>query len=378
MPAARVTDSTLHASCVAPIPGPKGMIIPAGEPTVLIGGPTFSMSLLDAIVAWVSQEFHFTDLKMLSAATAAVGQMFDDEGLNPDNPTDATAANSSKIGTDAERRAILLKHLGALPFSLIWPCPPLTPREQFVSDMSNTRISNEYPDKDKAQVEADLQKIYNTPGGKTLLKDLNDTGKTTVIGPPKGYPDQTGGNCTTYDNSKDAVNGNGTGSTITYDPRNNHAFNPPHPDDPDWANRPPAVGLGHELIHADHAAHGNVEPGQQQNDKGDWVNQVPGKDPITARDDSVTDSKGNPISVNKEELDTVGPPAHGFGPPDPDGTPNPFPPKTGPTTENELRDQWCAANPDDCKGDQYPHTADGKLAPRDTYVPKNREKDAGK
>jgi hypothetical protein len=31
-----VTDTTLHASCVAPIPGPQGMIMPPGCPTVLL------------------------------------------------------------------------------------------------------------------------------------------------------------------------------------------------------------------------------------------------------------------------------------------------------------------------------------------------------
>ena len=34
---ARVNDPTLHASCVAPIPGPMGSILPPGCPTVLIG-----------------------------------------------------------------------------------------------------------------------------------------------------------------------------------------------------------------------------------------------------------------------------------------------------------------------------------------------------
>jgi uncharacterized Zn-binding protein involved in type VI secretion len=38
LPAARVGDSTLHASCVAPIPGPSGTIMPPGCPTVMIGG----------------------------------------------------------------------------------------------------------------------------------------------------------------------------------------------------------------------------------------------------------------------------------------------------------------------------------------------------
>jgi uncharacterized Zn-binding protein involved in type VI secretion len=38
MPAARAGDMTSHPSCVAPIPGPTGKILPPGCPTVLIGG----------------------------------------------------------------------------------------------------------------------------------------------------------------------------------------------------------------------------------------------------------------------------------------------------------------------------------------------------
>jgi uncharacterized Zn-binding protein involved in type VI secretion len=37
MPAARINDMTTHASCVAPIPGPIGKILPPGCPTVMIG-----------------------------------------------------------------------------------------------------------------------------------------------------------------------------------------------------------------------------------------------------------------------------------------------------------------------------------------------------
>ncbi|NYZ17589.1 hypothetical protein HL658_34025 [Azospirillum sp. RWY-5-1] len=38
MPAARVNDMTSHVSCVAPIPGPVGKVMPPGCPTVMIGG----------------------------------------------------------------------------------------------------------------------------------------------------------------------------------------------------------------------------------------------------------------------------------------------------------------------------------------------------
>ncbi len=37
MPAARITDTTTHSACVAPIPGPTGMVMPPGAPKVLIG-----------------------------------------------------------------------------------------------------------------------------------------------------------------------------------------------------------------------------------------------------------------------------------------------------------------------------------------------------
>jgi uncharacterized Zn-binding protein involved in type VI secretion len=38
LPAARVGDISMHASCVAPIPMPTGKILPPGCPTVMIGG----------------------------------------------------------------------------------------------------------------------------------------------------------------------------------------------------------------------------------------------------------------------------------------------------------------------------------------------------
>ncbi len=37
-PAARVGDTSNHATCVAPIPAPTGQILPPGATTVIIGG----------------------------------------------------------------------------------------------------------------------------------------------------------------------------------------------------------------------------------------------------------------------------------------------------------------------------------------------------
>jgi hypothetical protein len=38
MPAARVNGIALNSTCVAPIPGPAGQILPPGCPTVTIAG----------------------------------------------------------------------------------------------------------------------------------------------------------------------------------------------------------------------------------------------------------------------------------------------------------------------------------------------------
>jgi uncharacterized Zn-binding protein involved in type VI secretion len=38
LPAARMGDMTAHMSCIAPIPGPTGKIMPPCCPTVIIGG----------------------------------------------------------------------------------------------------------------------------------------------------------------------------------------------------------------------------------------------------------------------------------------------------------------------------------------------------
>ena len=37
-PSARINDMTAHTSCVAPIPGPVGKMMPPGNPMVMIGG----------------------------------------------------------------------------------------------------------------------------------------------------------------------------------------------------------------------------------------------------------------------------------------------------------------------------------------------------
>jgi uncharacterized Zn-binding protein involved in type VI secretion len=339
MPAARVTDSTLHASCVAPIPGPKGMIIPAGEPTVLIGGPTFSMSLLDAIVAWVKAEFKFTDLALASA---------DANEVNGEGPGAGATAWGSAFGSPPggtfERMVMDAKRATG---------QPLTDREKFLAATSNMRISSSYSSDDRAKVEADLQKNYNTPSGKETIDSINKSGKPVLIAPPD--PDGSGNSCGAGYNglyrsktNTDAYpppkgTGQGTGSVIAYDPNHDDIANGKTNADDDtdgWRKRPPGVGLGHELMHADHNANGTnaTPPGNKESDHE------------TEQDDSLVDpATGKPQKENPEELKTGGIPPHQNDP--------------GPN-ENKLRQEWCSFNPDDCKG--YPHDGDG-LKQRNSY-----------
>ncbi|HLL99642.1 MAG TPA: M91 family zinc metallopeptidase, partial [Pyrinomonadaceae bacterium] len=98
----------------------------------------------------------------------------------------------------------------------------------------------------------DMTTMSNHPTGMNTLNGLNNSGHDTTI------KRTTGGNATVYDNANDAaakgkpdMNGNpgtgkGTGSTIKY-----------NPDDPVRnAQRPPDVGLHHEMVHAVHGAEG--------------------------------------------------------------------------------------------------------------------------
>jgi uncharacterized Zn-binding protein involved in type VI secretion len=113
----------------------------------------------------------------------------------------------------------------------------------------------------QSKVLADLGKIAKTPTGAKMLKSINDSGKTVTIEPAAAGA----GNSTGYDNGADRFSsggkpGKGTNATIDYDP-DTQTIGP----DP-WGTRPPAIGLAHEMVHADQANHGTMTPGTTNND----------------------------------------------------------------------------------------------------------------
>lgn len=107
-----------------------------------------------------------------------------------------------------------------------------------------------------------LAKLASTPTGLAMLQSLDAAPYTTTIIPTTngnavhnvGDPDHLGLNA--YRNPDGTP---GTGRDVEVD------FNPDRtvvpPGDEPWMTRDPAIGLGHELVHANHATHGTNERG---------------------------------------------------------------------------------------------------------------------
>lgn len=104
-----------------------------------------------------------------------------------------------------------------------------------------------------------LDKIKKTPTGKAMLDAIDASGKTVTI------KETSGGNAVTGFNNNamqkaDGTKGSGSDSTVSYNPDRTSIGSEP------WETRPPEVGLAHELVHATHAADGDINTQQVQND----------------------------------------------------------------------------------------------------------------
>jgi uncharacterized Zn-binding protein involved in type VI secretion len=106
---------------------------------------------------------------------------------------------------------------------------------------------------------ADLDKIKSTPTGKAMLEALEKSGKTVTIKPTTGGNGVTGLSSGAFKNV-DGTKGTGSGSTVSYNPKKKKIGNKR------WEKRPPAVGLAHELVHAVHAANGDISTKPVKND----------------------------------------------------------------------------------------------------------------
>jgi hypothetical protein len=146
--------------------------------------------------------------------------------------------------------------------------PPAAPAvvELRYNDGVTVKGTQEFVDKTKAA----LDKIKTTATGASLLDSLAASGQmTTIVHTAKGNsqrPEQwskglaagTEFKFTLADGTERTITGvgGGSGSTVSFNPDKVQIGN----GSEDWMTRPPEIGLAHELIHADDAAHGNLDP----------------------------------------------------------------------------------------------------------------------
>ncbi|MHA7632930.1 M91 family zinc metallopeptidase [Corallococcus sp. M7] len=109
----------------------------------------------------------------------------------------------------------------------------------------------------QARVQSDLDAMRSLPSGQELLRTLDDSGHTTTI------KQTTQGNSAAAQNKDDAwfnadgTPGKGTNGTVNYNTTRISLGSE------DWQNRPPVVGLFHELVHASDYANGTLAVGEK-------------------------------------------------------------------------------------------------------------------
>ncbi|GAA4051496.1 hypothetical protein GCM10022409_42890 [Hymenobacter glaciei] len=157
------------------------------------------------------------------------------------------------------------------------------------------------------QVITDLEKIYATHTGKKMLESLADSGKKVTIhhsinGNAIGGYRVPEGRFLQVDGP-----GIGTDSNIAYNPSVESVGK-----EDVWETRPPAIGLAHELIHAEQAAYGRMPTGKAPNG------------PLLKHPDSKAEKL-----ADIRELEAVGVPPH----------------DKYPFSENKIRAEWDPKQP---------------------------------
>lgn len=252
LPAARITDLHVCPLCVVPLP-----IMPPGAVTVIIGGLP-AARITDKCVCVppppappIPPPF---DLIIMGSPTVHI------MGLPAARMTDPTTKGGLILPPCCP--TVLIGPIGVVPpaapaiaFPNVW--------EEVLADGTtvthvgdNITIVGDKPFRDR--VVADLQKLDGTATGHQLLQNLDTGPKHVTIERTAG-----GNECGNYPNAAgrfvnaDGTPGAGTDSTVSYNPDRTEIGDGTEA----WTNRPPEVGLGHELVHADDAANGRMDTG---------------------------------------------------------------------------------------------------------------------
>lgn len=235
-PAARITDMHICPMVTGIVPHVGGPILPPCEPTVLIG--MLPAARITDMLTCVGPP----DIIAMGSPTVLIG------GLMAARLGDPTAHGG----------VIILGCFNVMIGEAGTPGGPtvVTPGAPAVLGGISIVGSPAF----QGQVLSDLAAIRNTPTGGKLLDAINSSGKTVTI------QETSGGNSCGYSNpaarfyDSSGNPGAGTDVTVSYNAKR-QTIGPQA-----WETRPPAIGLAHELCHAEQAAHGTMATGNVPND----------------------------------------------------------------------------------------------------------------
>lgn len=165
----------------------------------------------------------------------------------------------------------------------------------------------------KVKTLAHLGQIASTPTGAQLLNKIDGMGKNVTIKSTGGGNSVTGFTGAAKPNA-DGTPGAGSDSTVNYNPDRTSLRDPGEAADANnaWKDRPPAIGLAHELTHTVQVGTGTLDTTKSDND-----NRIDPTDPT---------KKEQELNA---ELEAAGIPPH---------TSNPY-------NENQIRSEWNPPQP---------------------------------
>jgi len=214
-PAARVTDM---CTCVGP---PDA--IAKGSPTVTIGG-LFAARLGDMTV--------HGGILVQGLPTVVIGEA----GMG------GASAGGGGAGGGGPPGGVLVGMIGDMP---VYKMPDGTLKVGRSIVVKGDSVF-------QSKVLGDLAQINSTPTGAGLLKSIDNAAQPVTISKTSG-----GNGASPIDGTRavpgpDGTPGPGTGSNVSYNPDRTQIGDGSQP----WHTRPPAIGLAHELMHANHSANG--------------------------------------------------------------------------------------------------------------------------
>lgn len=274
-PAANITTATVH-----------GGVVVQGAPTVLIGNmPASRIGDMHTCPMFDGPKPHVGGpivLGSFTVLTCGVPQSFQGNPAICVGPPDSlllgvpTVLIGQSMGFGAF--ALILGGLmaGLMNFVSGYPKAVMQPDGTIVTQY-NEFITIEGDAEFQAKVVRDLNKISGTPSGQALLQSMEDSGKHCRIHPEDpadpgnaAWTDPGPPTNTNHQRQPDGSSGSGSDTQIWYNP-DREGLGSGAPGDPynaAWANppnRPPDVGLFHEMVHADDMMNGDMPTGNGTN-----------------------------------------------------------------------------------------------------------------